>query len=74
MESHLFCGKKNEKFIKNIVRRINREIRIIVENRENITRIEYSMLLDSNFYRQIMVIFYYFIKRILFFSKHSNLI
>lgn len=49
----IICGTQNQNFINNIVKKINRNIRVIVVPRGNITRMEYSiMLLDSNFYKQ----------------------
>lgn len=49
----IICGLSNEKFIRDIVRRIGKSIRIIVSDKENISRLEYStLLLQSNFYKQ----------------------
>ena len=49
----IVCGRENYEFIKNIVNKINRDIRIIVTEYNNVTRLEYSLLLlDSNFYKQ----------------------
>ena len=49
----IICGNKNYDFIKEIVDRINRKIRVIKLEKDNLTRMEYSiMLLTSDFYKQ----------------------
>ena len=49
----IVCGKNNFKFMLKIKERINRNIRIIKCDVENMTRLQYSlMLLKSNFWKQ----------------------
>lgn len=48
----IVCGNQNYNFILNIINRIGRNIKIIRINKDNITRLEYSlMLIESNFYK-----------------------
>ena len=49
----IVCGLLNYDFIKNIVDKLNRNIRIIKMDKNNMTRLEYSvMLLHSSFWEQ----------------------
>ena len=49
----IVCGENNYNFILNIVKRINRNIKIIKLVKYNLTRLEYSiMLLNSSFYQR----------------------
>ena len=49
----IICGNKNYNFIMRIVKKINRNIRVIKIDKNNLTRMEYSlMLLTSDFYEQ----------------------
>ena len=51
----IVCGNNNYNFMNNIVKKINRNIKIIKLDKENITRLQYSiMLLDSSFYKLFM--------------------
>ena len=49
----IICGNKNYEFIKAVVQKINRKIRIIKLEKDNLSRMEYSlMLITSDFYKQ----------------------
>lgn len=49
----VICGNLNYHFFENLKKEIDRDIKIIHKNIDNITREEYSvMMLDSNFYKQ----------------------
>jgi hypothetical protein len=49
----IVCGNENYDFMKEVVKKINRKIRLIKLEKDNLTRMEYSiMLLTSDFYKQ----------------------